>query len=273
MMMKTKFIKIDGQKIAFYESRKNGKEVVFIHGNSLSSHTFSKQFEDPRLNLHYRLIALDLPGHGLSPKANEPEKTYSLPGFISILLEFVDKLKLHDAVFVGHSLGGNIILDAATTLLSAKGFVIFGAPPINIPPNMGKYFLPNPFFPLAYKPDLTNDEIKDLASAFVKKNIEIPDVIIEDIKKTHPEMRAYLGASLIPENLTNEVEIIENIGKPVAIFHGKNDQLVNGEYFKELNIPTLWQKEIKIIPDSGHCPQLENPEMFNNILLNFLNEL
>ena len=266
------YISINNQKIAYYDNKSGNQTILFIHGNSLSSETYLFQLNDQALN-KYRLIALDLPGHGNSSKAEEPGKTYSLPGFISVLLEFVDKLNLHNAVFVGHSLGGNIILDAATRLPLAKGFVIFGAPPISIPPDMGKYFLPNPVFPLAYKPDLTNDEIKNLASAFVKKDIEIPDVIIKDIKRSHKNMRACLGASLIPENLVNEVEVIENIGKPVMIVHGKDDQLVNGDYYKELNIPALWQDEIKIIPGSGHCPQLENPEVFNSILLNFLNDL
>ena len=273
MIMRPQFLQINGQEIAYYESRSDGLPVICIHGNSLSSQSFIKQFEDPTLTDNYRLIAFDLPGHGESSQAAEPEKTYSVPGFISVLLEFVDKLNLHDTVFVGHSLGGHIILDASARLLSAKAFVIFGTPPINIPPDMGKYFLPNPVFPLAYKPDLTNDEIKNLASAFVKKNIEIPDIIINDIKRTHKKMRAYLGASMTPENMTNEVEIIENIGKPITIFHGADDQLVNGEYFKELNIPTLWDNEIKIISDSGHCPQLENPKEFNLKLNAFLDQI
>ena len=266
------YITINNQKIAYSDNKADGQPLVFVHGNSLSSATFTHQLNDQILN-KYRLIALDLPGHGNSLQAEEPEKTYSIPGFISVLLEFVDKLNLHEAVFIGHSLGGHIILNASTKLPSAKGFVIFGTPPLGFPPDMGKYFLPNPVISLAYKPDLTTNEINNLASAFVKKDIEVPDVIIKDIRRSHQEMRACIGASLIPENMSNEVEIIENIGKPVAIFHGMNDQLVNGEYFKELNIPALWQNEIKIIPDSGHCPQLENPKEFNLKLINFLDQI
>lgn len=266
------YISITNQKLAYFDNKADGQPLVFVHGNSLSSATFKHQLKDQTLN-KYRLIAFDFPGHGDSSQAEDPEKTYSYAGFISVLLEFVDKLNLYEAVFIGHSLGGHMILNASTKLSSAKGFVIFGTPPLGFPPDMGKYFLPNPVIPLAYKPDLTTNEINDLASAFVKKDIEVPDVIIKDIRRSHQEMRACLGASLIPENLSNEVEIIENIGKPVAIFHGMNEQLVNGEYFKELNIPTLWQNEIKIIPGSGHCPQLENPKEFNQKLINFLDQI
>lgn len=273
MIMRPQFMQINGQEIAWYESRNDGLPIVFVHGNSLSSNTFIKQFEDSSLTNNFRLIAFDLPGHGDSSCAEEPERTYSFSGFISVLLEFVEKLNLQDAVFVGHSLGGHLVLDASENLPKAKAFVVSGTPPINFPPNMADYFLPNPIFPLAYKPDLTDEEVTGLASAFVNCNSEVLAIVKNDIERTHQDMRGYLGASLVPENLTNEVEIIKNLKIPIAIFHGKEDQLVNGKYLTELNIPTLWDNEIKMIHNSGHCPQLENPEMFNNILLNFLNEL
>lgn len=271
--MKRYELSIGDNRISYLDNRiKSKNTLIFIHGNSLSSKTFLPQFHDYNLN-KYRLIALDLPGHGNSTQAKDPEKTYSLPGFISILLRFVDKLNLHNAVFVGNSLGGHIILDAATRLTTAKAFVIIGTPPISLPPDMGKYFLPNPVLPLIYKPNLTNNEINNLAAAYLKKNIKKPDIIIEDIKRTHGLMRAYLGASLTPENLVNEVEILENIEKPILIFHGNDDQLVNVNYFEELIIPTLWQKQVKIINNAGHCPQLENSNDFNSLLSEFLNSI
>lgn len=266
------YFNFKNQKIAYFDNQVNNQALVFVHGNSLSSQTFLHQLKDKPLN-KYRLIAIDLPGHGDSSKAEEPEKMYSIAGFISILLEFVNKLDLHDAIFVGHSMGGHVILNASARLSSAKGFVIFGTPPFNFPPDMGKYFLPNPVISLAYKPDLTSNEINELASAYVKKDTETPDVIIKDIKRSHQEMRASLLASFIPENMANEVEIIENIAQPVAIFHGMNDQLVNGEYLKELNIPTLWQNKIITIPDSGHCPQIENPKDFSQKLIEFIDHI
>lgn len=270
--MKPNFIQINEQKIAYYETKQDGLPVVFIHGNSLSSHNFSKQFENPLLNKKYRLIAMDLTGHGKSSRAKDLEKEYSFQGMISTLIEFVDKLKLNNAVFVGHSLGGNMLLDAANILNTAKGFVIFGAPPIAVPPQMEKYFLPNPAFMLAYKADLNEEEMHTLASAFVNNKEQIINVIA-DIKKTDPDMRAYLGASIRPENLSDQVKIIENIKNPIAIFHGAEDPLVNGEYYKELHIPMLWQNEIQMISNSGHCPHLENFNEFNLKLKAFLDQI
>lgn len=261
-------LNINNQKIAYFDNKASSRPIVFVHGNSLSSETFKFQLQDPELN-KFRLIALDLPGHGISDPSKEPEKTYSVRGFIQVLIEFIDQLNLHDALFVGHSMGGHLLLSASTKLNSAGGFVIFGTPPLGSPPDMSKYFLANPNILLAYKPDLNIEEIKSLASAFIKEGGTVQETIANDIARAHGAMRGYIGASMIPENLPDEVAIIENIMKPIAIFHGVDDQLVNGDYLKELNIPELWQNEIQFIPNAGHCPQLENPEYFNRKLIEF----
>src|SRR3989304_7031405 len=116
--MQHKEIQINGKKIAYYESDGKGQAVVMIHGTSLSSLSFRKQFESP-LGERYRLIAIDLPGHGMSDNALEPEKTYTLPGNADILVSFVKQLGLQKAVFVGWSLGAYVTLEAADRLPAA----------------------------------------------------------------------------------------------------------------------------------------------------------
>ena len=56
-----------------------------------------------------------------------------------------------------------------------------------------------------------------------------------------------------------------------VLFYGKEDQLVNAEYLQSLEIPSLWQHKIVMIPNAGHTPQLENPEYFNIQLLSIIN--
>src|SRR5690349_10408510 len=48
----------------------SGTAIVFVHGNSASSLAYQKQLESSLAD-HYRLIALDLPGHGSSPAATD----------------------------------------------------------------------------------------------------------------------------------------------------------------------------------------------------------
>jgi hypothetical protein len=51
---------------------------VLIHGNSSSSRAFSRQLDGP-MGKRFRLVAVDLPGHGASDDAKDPG-AYSLPG-------------------------------------------------------------------------------------------------------------------------------------------------------------------------------------------------
>src|SRR5579872_1636260 len=71
------FLQTSQGNIAYLDSGGDGFPVVLIHGNSCSSQVFQKQFTTfgPR----YRLIAIDLPGHGKSDNALDPESAYNIP--------------------------------------------------------------------------------------------------------------------------------------------------------------------------------------------------
>src|SRR6056297_2734848 len=96
--MKKKSIQIQGLKIACYDNENKKRPLVFIHGNSLSSDTFSNQLSDEYLSSNFRLIAPDIPGHGDSEWAKEPEQVYSHDGLYNFIVEFIETLDLHQAV-------------------------------------------------------------------------------------------------------------------------------------------------------------------------------
>jgi pimeloyl-ACP methyl ester carboxylesterase len=58
-------LQIRAQRIAGYESPGTARAILLVHGNSSSSRIWQKQLEGP-LGGKYRLIAIDLPGHGRS---------------------------------------------------------------------------------------------------------------------------------------------------------------------------------------------------------------
>jgi len=86
-------------------------------------------------------------------------------------------------------------------------------------------------------------------------------------------MRSILVSSTTPEKVKNEAEIIHKMKKPIAVFQGKEDQLLKHTYYELLDIPTLWQQKVHLIEDAGHCPQIENPEKLNELLVYFLEEI
>ena len=113
--MKTQKIEAPNGAIAVHESAGQGPPVVLIHGNSSSSRAFSRQLEGP-LGRRVRLVAVDLPGHGESDDAKDLS-AYSLPGHARAVRAVVEALDLHEARFVGWSLGGHVTLEMAPIFL------------------------------------------------------------------------------------------------------------------------------------------------------------
>ena len=271
--MNPKMISAGGQNIATYDSGGSGPTVFFLHGNSASSLTFQDQLEGD-FGKKYRAVAMDLPGHGKSDDAADPESTYHMPGYAAVLAEVAQKLDAANGVFVGWSLGGHIVLEASKLLTDAAGFIIFGTPPLAYPPDMDNAFLPNPSMAAAFADELTQEQMEGFAAACLAADTALDLApYVADIARTDGKARLTMGASIAPGNYADEVEIVKNLDRPLAILHGEKEQLVNGDYFSSLEMPTLWRGEAQIIQGSGHTPQAEDPAAFNSLVGSFVDEV
>ena len=242
---------------------------MLIHGNSSSGLAYQPQINSP-LGEKHRLVAIDLPGHGDSEPFAEMS-AYSLPGYAAVVAAAAEALDMQDAVFVGWSLGGHVVLEAHNQLEKAKGFVIFGTPPLAFPPAMEEAFLPNPTVNIGFKADVTEEEAQAYAASFFAPGVSVPQTpFVADILRTDGQARAGLAASIKPNGYQDEIEIAANLSIPLAIFHGKEEQLVNEAYLSKLTMPTLWRGEVQVINGAGHAPQWEQPEEFNRLLEAFV---
>lgn len=266
--MKLKYIRLGQKRVAYHESPGNGPAVILVHGNSMSGLSFQKQFES-KLGDKYRLIAPDLPGHGISDDALEPAETYTLPGYAETLVSFVNHLGLQKAFFAGFSLAGHIVLEAADRL-PASGIMIIGAPAVSTPSSMPEAFLPNLAVPLVFKPEWTEDDM-GIFQASVFGAAKPYDQFTGDISRADGRSRQILGESIMCGEFRDEVKVLADIKIPVAVVLGEHDALVNGAYVERLNIPTLWDGKIQVIPEAGHMPQWDQSDRFNDLLGQVLN--
>lgn len=267
-MMNHKEVEINGQRIAYRESAGTGQPVLFIHGNSMSGRSFERQLEN-LLGEQYRLVALDLPGHGESGPAPDPKSAYTLPGYAAVVSGFAKILEINDAVLVGWSLGGHVLLEASGQLPESAGLMIFGTPPAG-KPVAADAFMPNPLLPLMFKSALSDEEAAAATAGFFRPDSRIPPFSIEDMRRTDGKAREALGLSVAEGNYTDEVTVVATLTTPLAVVHGEMESVASLSYLKGLDIPTLWRNEIQIIPDAGHTPHWEQPELFNSLLREFI---
>ncbi|MGP9812345.1 alpha/beta fold hydrolase [Rhodopseudomonas sp. NSM] len=260
-------------RIACRQSKGSGPAIVILHGNSASSNAFAPQIESA-LGDKYRILVPDLPGHGGSDDATDPAGTYNLPGYAAVLHEVVARLDATDAVFVGWSLGGHIVLEAAPDLAKARGFAIVGTPPISFPPAMDQAFLPTPAMAYTFQPELNEEQARAyVAAAFRPGVTDLPAQMVTDVLRTDGRARGQLAASIRPGGFRDEVAVAADLKQPLAVLHGAEEQLVNGAYFDTLTMPTLWRGKVQVIDGAGHLPQWEQAELFNALLDQFVTDV
>ncbi len=270
--MNKRTIGLKNLELFYFDNEKEGPALLFIHGNSLNSNLFYRQFDDDSLSRHW-IIAPDLPGHGRSGRSGAPEEDYAVSNYINILRDLILELGIKEVVIFGHSLGGHIAIHLIDELhnVEIKGLAIMGTPPLTLPPKMEEAFLPEPAMEFAFKPDLSDKEAGRLAKAFIKEGHKDYPLLKNSILTCDPLVRPYIGRSIATDVNNDESEILRNAEFPVAIFHGENDPLVNRDYIKKLTLP-LWQNQIQTIEDAGHSAFLENPDRFNLLLSEFMED-
>jgi pimeloyl-ACP methyl ester carboxylesterase len=99
-------ITVDGARVA-YRDEGTGEVLLLIHGLGGSSYGWRAVL--PTLSKKYRVIAPDLPGHGLS----DPPRDYSPATFAVWLRDLLDALGIPTVTMVGHSLGGAVAMQFA----------------------------------------------------------------------------------------------------------------------------------------------------------------
>ncbi|HXJ81754.1 MAG TPA: alpha/beta fold hydrolase [Candidatus Methylomirabilis sp.] len=103
-MLDLRHLSLHGHEFA-YRLEGEGQTLVLIHGIASDSRTWLEAMR--RLSPRYRVLAIDLLGHGASAK---PVGDYSLGAHACWVRDFLQALGIHRATLVGHSLGGGIAL-------------------------------------------------------------------------------------------------------------------------------------------------------------------
>lgn len=82
-----------------------------------------------------------------------------------------------------------------------------------------------------------------------------------------------LASSAGEGRFADEIAIVSGLHQPLAIVQGADEQLVNLDYLRKLNIPALWRGEIQVIPGAGHALHQEAPQQFAALLTEFIKDL
>jgi pimeloyl-ACP methyl ester carboxylesterase len=243
--------------------------IFFVHGNSQSARTFTKQMVG-ELRSQFRLIAIELPGHGDSGPSVDPERDYAPAGYIAFIQSAARWLDAGPIIYVGHSLGGHLLMQAAEGLPNLAGLLVLGTPPLDSPSDMSGAFLPHPLSNVFFTSSVSKSEVRQLTQTLARSaSGQVRAMLYMDFMRTDPRVRIILRDAVLGGGFTKERERLRTLNRPVALVHGTEDPFINGEYLAATSLPNLWRGKVQTIPDAGHCPHLERPDCFNRLLISF----
>lgn len=272
--MTPKSLTINGLTVSYLEENSEAQNTIFfIHGNSCSSKMWEKQLTDEALK-NFRLIAFDLPGHGSSSPLAEGKK-YSMPALAEILANAIKELSRNngDYILTGFSLGTNVVAETLAFDIKPAGMVIAGSCLLGGDIDFSKVAHPEFDATVIFTEHPPKEEIdKYWDKALPRSTTEEISLFRQDYDTTDSFFRSTILQSSLEGQISNEIELVQQLNKPVFFVFGTEETSVNNNYLN--NVPLLFWKGAPVkIPGAGHFVTLEKAEAFNGLLQEYANEV
>jgi pimeloyl-ACP methyl ester carboxylesterase len=252
--------------LAVEESGHGKIPLVMIHGNSYSRGVFRHQLQSS-LTANHRLIAFDLPGHGESSDAPDPQRTYTVEGLADATVELLGKLGVAYVIVFGWSMGGYVGAEMTLRFPGVRGLMITGGPPVDRE-HMAQAFKALPLLALAGKQDWSPAEADAFIQGTVGKSAQ--PFMRDAVAHADGRLRKTIFASLDTSSSPSSRQIVESSPTPLAVVNGEEDLLLNLDYFDSIKFANLWDKHCHRLGGLGHAAFWEDPGKFNPLLERFL---
>jgi len=257
----TGYVLVDGGRL-FYELAGNGKNIILLHDGMVNREIWDEQF--PLLAKTFRVVRYDRRGYG---KSSDPETKYSI---INDLNQLFIQLKIDKAIIFGMSSGGRLAIDFTLTYPEKViGLVLVGAvvsgfgytshmntrgghfdpQKITDPVKVNEYFVKDDPYEIYAENTAAKEKVMKLLPGFGRPN-SIP---------TQPAVRV-------------AVRSLSEIKVPALILVGEYDIPDVHAHAGVINAGIANSKR-EIIPRSGHLIPIEQPGLFNETIMNFINKL
>lgn len=261
------FITTEQACIAVSDSGGPGFPIVLLHGSASSKDVFARQLQS-ELAVQFRLIALDLPGHGESSDASQPTRDYTIVGLAAAVREALQQLSIRRAVFFGWSLGGHVAIEVAGTSTLVAGLMLTGTPPVGHGPlAMLRGFQTSWDMLLAGKEEFSERDI-DRFAGLCFEDSAVPRFRLA-IARADGRLRPVFQRSMMRGEGVDQRATVEALDVPVAIVNGAREPFARLGYLPTLRYRALWHDACVVINDAGHAPFWQRPEAFNALLGQF----
>ncbi len=270
------YIKIAGINLRYWTGGNGGSAVILVHG--LGGYAEAWQPCWNALIARHRVYVLDLPGHGRSDKPLDI--SYGVENLALFLRDFMAALELDHAHFIGHSLGGGVCLRVAANFPNAVDkLVLVDSGGLGREAHIFLRLCTVPFLGEAL-----SRPSREGAEKGVKLNFHNPDAVISEWLDFNYQMSALPGTQqAILKVIRDNGNILGQnwnmygphlrgfaaIVHPTLVLWGQQDQIIPVAH-AEVARKGLPNARKHIFDNCGHLPFLEHPQVFNKLVLDFL---
>ena len=270
-------LSIHGHRVAYREAG-SGPAVVLIHGITSDSLTWRRVL--PYLARRFTVIAPDLAGHGGSAK---PRGDYSLGAHASGVRDLLLTLGHDRATFVGHSLGGGVAMQLSYQFPERCERLVLvdsGGLGRELSPLLRAATLPGSEFVLPLLAASRLLDVGRLAGSVIGRLGLRAGTDIEEMARGHAtlgdrEARAAFVHTLrsVVEpggqrvDASNRLYLAEHL--PLLLIWGERDTLIPSSHGLAAHEQVPGSR-LEVFADSGHFPQLDEPERFLDVLVDFI---
>jgi pimeloyl-ACP methyl ester carboxylesterase len=255
------------------EGDPNAPVILAIHGFSASLHTWepwvARLATGPDRINDYRIVSLDLPGHGLTRAPAGYQA--SIEAYRDIVAEFVRSRQLTRFALAGNSMGGNVAWEyalahpdqvSALILVDASGWPDTRAEASEEPPIFK--LLRNPVAAPILR-DLDNTRLirQGLEAAFYDPSFVDADMVTRYVELSrapgHRDILLQITLGFRERNYATPERLAPLANMPVLILTGDTDRLVPPEHARQFN-DAIPGSQLMVFEHIGHIPQEETPD-------------
>ena len=279
-------VAIEGVNLHYFRGG-TGTPLVLVHGLG-SSAAVEFYYNLEPLAAHHQVLAVDLPGFGSSDK---PALDYSIELFVRVVRDLMASEHVGRAAVMGVSMGGRVALGLALdapqlvdrlVLVDALGV----GPPrrvlayrILLTRGLGELTLSGTARALRRMHPAT---IRRFWGWYLRRPGRVDTLLSDERIADHgtllsrPEYRAaYLSALRSIAGMRNlrDGVVVENrlseLQMPTLLVWGRRDHIFPASHAESAQ-GKIHNSRIEIFENSGHTPQMEEPDRFNRMVLDFL---
>ena len=261
-----------------YQVTGQGRAVLMSHGYSATRHMWDGQHA--KLGDRYRMISWDMRGHGATDSPSDPAR-YSHALTVADMKALLDHLGIRRAVIGGLSLGGTMSLEfyvAHPEMVEALILCDTGPGYRNAEARAGWNARAHD-----RAARLEARGLAALGSSRAAREIARPGTAAAEAAAPATESGAYVprhrsaqglahaARGLLAQTGPEVIDGLPSIAVPTLIIVGDQDEpfLAPSTYMAK-KIPGA---RLEVIPDAGHWTNIDQPALFNRIVLDFLASL